>query len=106
MGIAAWGGRNEIGFNFVSLARTPARRFSSRTVNRIQNFRKELDFNVTDRINVSFKSSTEILETVNHYGEYIKNEVLADQITVLDNLDGEETELVDGISTVIKVTKI
>ena len=74
-------------------------------VNRIQNLRKDQDFNVIDRINVEFKSSTEINDAIEHYGEYIKNEVLADQITLSETLNGEETELVDGISTVINITK-
>lgn len=73
-------------------------------VNRIQNIRKESDFDVTDRIKVSISATDIVFKAVSGYGDYIRNEVLADTITIEDN-DGVETELVEGISVRIEVKK-
>ena len=49
-------------------------------VNRVQNMRKEADFDVTDRIEVGFEGSELIEASVASMQEYIKKEVLADFI--------------------------
>ncbi len=46
-------------------------------VNRIQNKRKEIGLEVTDRINIEYHSSPEIVQGVEHYNAYICEEVLA-----------------------------
>lgn len=74
-------------------------------VNRIQNIRKDCDFNVTDRIQVSLLTNDSINFCIEHYGDYIKNEVLADRIITSSDLSGEEVELVDGITTVFDIAK-
>jgi len=58
----------------------------------IQTRRKESEFNVTDRIQVVLSDNEHIRAAVADHGDYIKNEVLADDITLKDN-DGEEIEL-------------
>ncbi|MEX0995147.1 MAG: isoleucine--tRNA ligase [Balneolaceae bacterium] len=50
-------------------------------VNRIQNMRKEADFEVTDRIEIGFKGAEKIKKAVSSMNEYIKKETLADEIT-------------------------
>ncbi|WP_069131995.1 isoleucine--tRNA ligase [Rhodohalobacter halophilus] len=50
-------------------------------VNRIQNMRKEADFDVTDRIVIGFAGNSEIAEAVDANRENIKSETLAEEIT-------------------------
>jgi isoleucyl-tRNA synthetase len=50
-------------------------------VNRIQNMRKEADFDVTDRIVIGFSGNDEIAEAVEANRENIKSETLAEDIT-------------------------
>jgi isoleucyl-tRNA synthetase len=51
-------------------------------VNRIQNFRKESGFEVSDRIVVSYKAPDEIREVFDEYGEHIRTEILAERVEV------------------------
>lgn len=55
-------------------------------VNRVQNMRKEADFDVTDRIIIGFEGSEELKEAVVSMNEYIKQETLAEKIE-LQELD-------------------
>lgn len=50
-------------------------------VNRIQNMRKEADFDVEDRIIIGFDGSEELEEAVSSMKDYIKSETLAEQIS-------------------------
>ncbi len=49
-------------------------------VNRIQNMRKEADYDVTDHIQVGFDSNQKIIDAVTSMNDYIKTETLADKI--------------------------
>ena len=42
----------------------------------IQNFRKELDFNVSDRISIALEQNNEIAIAIENHKEYFLNEVL------------------------------
>ncbi len=75
-------------------------------VNRVQNLRKNSDFNVTDRINIHILESEIINQVIDAHGEYIKNETLADNIYLESELEGEEIELTDSVSTIIKVERV
>lgn len=46
-------------------------------INRIQNLRKDLGFELTDRIQVKYKAENELVKGVNHFKSYICGEVLA-----------------------------
>lgn len=72
-------------------------------VNRIQNIRKDKDFNVTDRISVRLESNPAVNEAVAQFGEYIKSEVLADALSVAESVDGEKVELNDEVALGIEV---
>ncbi|PAU94974.1 isoleucine--tRNA ligase [Aliifodinibius salipaludis] len=50
-------------------------------VNRIQNMRKEADFDVEDRIIIGFEGSEELEEAVTTMKDYIKSETLAEEIS-------------------------
>ena len=72
-------------------------------VNRIQNIRKDKDFNVTDRITVTLEKHQAILAAVEQFHEYIKAEVLATDLVLADEVEGEKVELDDVVSIGIDV---
>ena len=78
---------------------------SKEIVNRIQNIRKDSGFGVTDRIVVQIKKDEDIIRCVQKHGDYIKMEVLADEIKISDQLTGDQVELREGIETIINVIK-
>ncbi|MDR9418475.1 isoleucine--tRNA ligase [Gracilimonas sp.] len=51
-------------------------------VNRVQNMRKEANFDVTDRIAIGFTGSDKVKEAVVSMSEYIKKETLAEEIQI------------------------
>lgn len=67
-------------------------------VNRIQNLRKQYDFNVTDRIVVSLQDHESVIPAIEHFSSYIKDEVLADDIRLEVAPNGEPVELFDDVS--------
>ncbi|MHC1706844.1 MAG: isoleucine--tRNA ligase [Bacteroidales bacterium] len=78
-------------------------------VNRIQNMRKNKDFEVTDKINLVIESHPEIISAINNFNLYICSETLATDLQLVDNIenDGKElVDLVDNLSVYIKVSKI
>jgi len=50
-------------------------------INRIQNMRKEADYDVVDRISIGFDGSDELEEAVESMDDYIKRETLAEEIS-------------------------
>ena len=73
-------------------------------VNRIQNIRKAKDFEITDRVKVKISANDVISEAVNENVLYIKNQVLADEIIIVDEAQEEEIEI-DEISFTITIYK-
>ncbi len=67
-------------------------------VNRIQNMRKEADFNVTDRIQIGVETDGKINRAITSMSEYIKQETLAQKIvgTPLATSDYKKTWEIDG----------
>lgn len=72
-------------------------------VNRIQNIRKGKDFDVTDRINVTISEDPAIGKAVESFGDYIKGEVLANELSVAAANGGESVDLPGDIKADIKV---
>jgi isoleucyl-tRNA synthetase len=72
-------------------------------VNKIQNIRKDKNFDITDRIHVTIEKHQTILEAVAKFSDYIKGEVLADSLVLADALAVEKTELNDEVSLGIDV---
>ena len=72
-------------------------------INRIQNLRKETGLEITDRIIVTVTPCVETDEAIKDYADYIKSQVLADDIIIANN-DGTETEF-DDFKLNIKVEK-
>jgi isoleucyl-tRNA synthetase len=73
-------------------------------VNKIQNIRKDKDFDITDRINVTIENHAAILEAVTKFKDYIKSEVLADSLVLSENVLVEKTELNDAVALGIEVS--
>ena len=63
-------------------------------INRIQNLRKESDFEITDRINVTVSPCEHTDEAIQAFSDYIKSQVLADNVIVEPN-DGVEVDFDD-----------
>ena len=75
-------------------------------VNRIQNIRKE-GFDVTDRIRVTLQQG-EWNDAVEHYRDYICNEILATELTLVPTVDSAEKqqiEIIEGQPVDILVKK-
>ena len=68
-------------------------------VNRIQNYRKELDLNLTDRIKVYIENKEFLQEAVKNFADYIKAQTLATDIVLvdkpLDNIPKKEVDVYD-----------
>ncbi len=68
-------------------------------VNRIQNLRKELDLNLTDRIKVYVQNKDFIAKAVQNFADYIKSQTLANEIVLVDKpIDGlfkKDTDVYD-----------
>jgi len=62
-------------------------------VNRIQNLRKELGFEVTDKIKVEYSGSEQLTSSVNQFNAYICSEVLATEITFVSACNTHETDV-------------
>lgn len=58
-------------------------------VNRIQNIRKQKDFNITDKIKVVVSPNPETDEAISQYNEYIAKQVLATSIEIATVNDGK-----------------
>ena len=72
-------------------------------ISRIQNLRKETGLEITDRIHVTVSPADRVEKAVGGFGDYIKSQVLALDITIAPN-DGAEVEI-DDMKINIKVVK-
>lgn len=76
-------------------------------VNRIQNIRKNRNFELTDRIKVVLERRDELVPAVEQFGDYISQEVLADDLQLSDALDnGETLDLPDDVAAKVTVEKV
>ena len=73
-------------------------------INRVQNMRKEAGFEITDRICVYVSHNDAMEKAIDNYSDYIKGQVLADNIEVSDDNRGTEVEF-DDFKLYIDVVK-
>ena len=76
-------------------------------VNRIQNIRKNRDYDITDKITLTFAPSTEAEEALSRYADYISRQVLATALAVapVDPADPEaETLELDDMTLTVKIS--
>ena len=76
-------------------------------INRIQNLRKESNFDVTDKITLAIGRHKEINEAVENFSQYIASQVLAEHIELTDEKDNKAKDIeIDDIHTFIKIERI
>ncbi len=75
-------------------------------INRIQNLRKEKDFDLTDRINIFLEENSPFLNDIKKNEEYISSEVLSDKIEIVSSLSNFNEIEIDEVNFKINVEKI
>ncbi len=78
-------------------------------INKIQNLRKESNFEVTDRIRIVIEEHQQINDAVLNHKDYICTQTLADSLELVDNLDdsgAREVEIDKDVNTQILVEKL
>lgn len=61
-------------------------------VKRIQTFRKESGFEITDRIAITIPAQSPLTEAVETFKDYIASQVLADKIMLVDDMPANAQE--------------
>ena len=72
-------------------------------INRIQNIRKDSGLEITDRIEVIISPNDEVKNALNAFADYVKTQVLANEIRIEDNI-GTEVDF-DDFKLNISITK-
>ncbi len=75
-------------------------------VKRIQNLRKDSGFEITDRIAIQLEHNQQTDRAVETFGDYISSQVLADSLTIVDNVaDAAELDF-DDFKLKANITRI
>lgn len=74
-------------------------------INRVQNLRKEKDFELTDRINIFLEENSPFLEDFKKNEEYISSEVLSNKIEIVSSLSNFNEIEIDEVNFKINVEK-
>jgi isoleucyl-tRNA synthetase len=64
-------------------------------INKIQNLRKDSNFEVTDRINLTIVKGDEFNKAILNYKDYICAQTLANQLELVDSLKDTESKIVE-----------
>ena len=77
-------------------------------VNRLQNLRKEKNFEVTDMIHIEVEKNQAITNAINNNLEYICSETLAKALSFTEDssFEGETIDLIDPLTANVKIIKI
>lgn len=74
-------------------------------INRIQNIRKDKDFELTDRINIFLEENSPFLNQIKENEEYISSEVLSNKIEIVSSLSNFNEIDIDDIKFKVNVEK-
>jgi isoleucyl-tRNA synthetase len=75
-------------------------------VNRIQNIRKDSQLEVIDRIQVTLTANSLWSDAINQNSQYIRGQVLADSLTLVENFqEGERVEWEENQTMFIQISK-
>jgi isoleucyl-tRNA synthetase len=74
-------------------------------VNRIQNLRKEKDFDLTDRISLQIEENCPLKQELIHNHQYIVNEVLSDKLELVNSLENYDEIEIEEIVFKVNVEK-
>jgi isoleucyl-tRNA synthetase len=78
-------------------------------INKIQNLRKESDFEVTDRIKLAIVKHDLFNVAVENFKEYICSQTLADSLELVDTIDSanaKEAEIDKDVSAQIEIVRV
>ena len=75
-------------------------------VNRIQNIRKDIGLEVTDRINICFLDYKNLKEKIKKNSKYICSETLGEKISFIEKMESGTNVFFDDIKTRITIKKI
>ncbi len=78
---------------------------SRELINRIQNLRKELNFEVTDRITVNLQNHHLLSDAVLQNKNYICEEILASDINLSENIDNGNKIVIEDVELQISIAK-
>ncbi|WEK68553.1 MAG: isoleucine--tRNA ligase [Candidatus Chryseobacterium colombiense] len=74
-------------------------------INRVQNLRKDKDFELTDRITISLEENSPFLEDIKKNEEYISAEVLSNKIEIVSSLSNFNEIEIDEVNFKVNVEK-
>ncbi len=74
-------------------------------VNRIQNIRKSSGFEITDKISILLSKNNNTDDAVNEYNSYICNQVLANSLQLVDDIQNGTELNFDDFNLYVEVTK-
>ncbi len=75
-------------------------------VNRIQNIRKSKNFEITDKISITFENNSNIADAVKQYNDYICSQVLAKSITFVEKVENATSLDFESFVVNVDITKI
>ncbi|MBW8522377.1 isoleucine--tRNA ligase [Chryseobacterium chendengshani] len=75
-------------------------------INRIQNLRKDKDFDLTDRISIILEENTPFLDQIKQNEEYISSEVLSNKIEIVSSLSSFNEIDIDELNFKVNVEKV
>ncbi|MEO6069946.1 MAG: DUF5915 domain-containing protein, partial [Chitinophagaceae bacterium] len=79
--------------------------FAREFINRIQNIRKESNFELTDRILIEVQEKSDVKNIITNFKEYICAEILADEIVFLPEISNGTNIDVNDETITVKVTQ-
>ena len=74
-------------------------------INRIQNLRKEKDFELTDRISIQLEESSPFAKELINNAQYISDEVLSDKIEIVNSLTVFDQVEIDDVKFKVNINK-
>ena len=82
--------------------------YARELVNKIQNIRKENNYEVTDKISLTIEKSDTICKVIDKFANYICAETLIEHLTIVDAIEGEKTslDLSNDLIISVKIEKI
>lgn len=75
-------------------------------INKVQNYRKDQNFNVTDRIKISYAPESNMDRVIKKFGSFISTEVLANEIETSASMEKPLELELNEINTQIEISKL
>jgi isoleucyl-tRNA synthetase len=80
--------------------------YARELINKVQNYRKEKNFEVTDKITMLISTDSELKKAIEKFADYISTQTLTKNIEFVEKIDGENAEFdINGINAKIKIQK-